>query len=216
MLSARHVRAQMWATRAVFFDVKCHSEKDFPSVNLSVKQNVEEYKGIVAMAPMCPHLSETRGFTSIQQLYSVEKEENPSLTVMLPAQSTLLCCKEIEIEDHTEISSSTEVTYGKICSIAKNNYQVVIYTHIHVSFLLYVSIFTFKTVDKCKDCAVDKIADEDIQTVMNPPDTAEAVAGWEVLEAEGPVTEKCAESSLSANKEETGLVKAIVGVFHKG
>uniref|UniRef100_A0A3P8WRL0 C2 NT-type domain-containing protein n=1 Tax=Cynoglossus semilaevis TaxID=244447 RepID=A0A3P8WRL0_CYNSE len=174
MLSARHVRAQMWATRAVFFDVKCHSEKDFPSVNLSVKQNVEEYKGIVAMAPMCPHLSETRGFTSIQQLYSVEKEENPSLTVMPPAQSTLLCCKGIEIEDHTEISSSTEVTY------------------------------------------VDKIADEDIQTVMNPPDTAEAVAGWEVLEAEGPVTEKCAESSLSANKEETGLVKAIVGVFHKG
>lgn len=45
-------------------------------------------------------------------------------------------------------------------------------------------------------------------------DTSEPV-GWEVLE--GPDTENQAESSASAKEEETsGLVQAIVGVFHKG
>ncbi|AWO95795.1 putative EH domain-binding protein 1-like protein 1 [Scophthalmus maximus] len=50
-------------------------------------------------------------------------------------------------------------------------------------------------------------------------DTSEPVGvlGWEVLEAEGTITEKRAEPSLSAKEEETsGLVNAIVGVFHKG
>lgn len=43
------------------------------------------------------------------------------------------------------------------------------------------------------------------------------VLGWEVLEAEGTVTEKQTEVSLAAKEEESsGLVKAIVGVFHKG
>lgn len=55
--------------------------------------------------------------------------------------------------------------------------------------------------------------------MKKPLDTSEParVLGWEVLEAEGTITEKQAESSLSAKEEDTsGLVKAIVGVFHKG
>lgn len=62
-------------------------------------------------------------------------------------------------------------------------------------------------------------AAEEIQTVKKPLDTSEPlrVLGWEVLEAEGAVTEKQAEVSLPAKEEESsGLVKAIVGVFHKG
>lgn len=60
---------------------------------------------------------------------------------------------------------------------------------------------------------------EEVQTVKKPLDTSEpaGVLGWEVLEAEGTITGKKAKSSMSAKEEEaSGLVKAIVGVFHKG
>ncbi|XP_035531308.1 uncharacterized protein LOC118338169 isoform X3 [Morone saxatilis] len=66
---------------------------------------------------------------------------------------------------------------------------------------------------------IERIAAEETQTVKKPLDTSEAagVLGWEVLEAEGTITEKQKESTLSAKQEDTsGLVKAIVGVFHKG
>lgn len=63
------------------------------------------------------------------------------------------------------------------------------------------------------------IAADETQTVANPLDTSEpmGVLGWEVLETKGTITEKQKESCLSAKEEDTsGLVKAIVGVFHKG
>lgn len=41
------------------------------------------------------------------------------------------------------------------------------------------------------------------------------VHGWEVLEAEGMVTDK-QEKSSKKEQERSGLVKAIAGVFHKG
>lgn len=66
---------------------------------------------------------------------------------------------------------------------------------------------------------IKRITPEEAQTVKKPFDTSEpaGVLGWEVLEAEGTITEKQSESSLSAKEEDTsGLVKAIVGVFHKG
>lgn len=62
-------------------------------------------------------------------------------------------------------------------------------------------------------------AAEEAQTTKKPLDTSEPVGvlGWEVLEAEGAITENQTEYSLSAKDEDTsGLVKAIVGVFHKG
>lgn len=43
------------------------------------------------------------------------------------------------------------------------------------------------------------------------------ILGWELLEAEGTITEKKGESSLSEKEKDiSGLVGAIVGVFHKG
>ncbi|XP_041634614.1 titin isoform X14 [Cheilinus undulatus] len=59
---------------------------------------------------------------------------------------------------------------------------------------------------------------EDIQILKKPLHTSEPVRvlGWEVLEAEGTVTEKQESSLLSKDEETSGLVKAIVGVFHKG
>lgn len=66
---------------------------------------------------------------------------------------------------------------------------------------------------------IERVTAEEDQTVKNPLDTSEPekVSGWELLEAEGPITEKQTESSLSAKMEDTSeIVKAIVGVFHKG
>ncbi|XP_049922738.1 uncharacterized protein ehbp1l1a isoform X5 [Epinephelus moara] len=65
---------------------------------------------------------------------------------------------------------------------------------------------------------IERIEAEETQTGKKALDTSEpAVLGWEVLEAEGTITEKKAKSSLSAKEEEaSGLVKAIVGVIHKG
>lgn len=61
------------------------------------------------------------------------------------------------------------------------------------------------------------IAAEETQPVTNPHDIAEPekALGWEVLDSEE--TEKQSESSLSLKEDESsGIVKAIVGVFHKG
>ena len=66
---------------------------------------------------------------------------------------------------------------------------------------------------------IERIVGEEDLTGKRPLDTSEpaGVLGWEVLEAEGTITEKKAKSSLSAKEEDaSGLVHAIVGVFHKG
>lgn len=76
---------------------------------------------------------------------------------------------------------------------------------------LYIWIFS--------NSEIEKIAAEENQTVKNPLESSEParVLGWEVLEAEGTITEKQTESSMSEKEEDTsGLVQAIVGVFHKG
>lgn len=45
----------------------------------------------------------------------------------------------------------------------------------------------------------------------------DVVLGWEVLEADGTVTDKELESSLLVKgKENSGLVNTIVGVFNRG
>lgn len=66
---------------------------------------------------------------------------------------------------------------------------------------------------------IERVTAEGAQIMKKLLDTSEpaAVLGWEVLEAEGTITEKQAESTVSAKEEgSSGLVKAIVGVFHKG
>lgn len=81
---------------------------------------------------------------------------------------------------------------------------------LHLTFP-YISLLSISQLEQ-------KSADE-AQTVRKPVLTSEpaGVLGWEVLEAEGPVTGTETESLLSTKKEESsGIVKAIVGVFHKG
>lgn len=74
--------------------------------------------------------------------------------------------------------------------------------------MLYIWIFSK---------SLGMFATEETQTVMNPLEITEPekVLGWEVLDSEE--TEKQTDSSLSVKEDETsGIVKAIVGVFHKG
>ncbi|XP_036001983.1 uncharacterized protein LOC105916943 isoform X2 [Fundulus heteroclitus] len=66
---------------------------------------------------------------------------------------------------------------------------------------------------------VETIPADETQAGDRSLDTSETARlfGWEVLEADGSVSEKQKEHYLSPNAEETsGLVKALVGVFHKG
>lgn len=65
---------------------------------------------------------------------------------------------------------------------------------------------------------IERTAEEDLR-VKKPLERSELVGilGWELLEAEGTITEKKGESSLSEKEKDiSGLVGAIVGVFHKG
>lgn len=65
---------------------------------------------------------------------------------------------------------------------------------------------------------IEKIKAKEGETMKKSLDTSETgVFGWELLEAEETLSEKQAKKVLSAKTEETsGLVKAIVDVFHKG
>lgn len=66
---------------------------------------------------------------------------------------------------------------------------------------------------------VERTAAEEAEKVKKPPERCELVGvlGWELLEAEGTVREKQREPLLSEKEQEmSGLVNAIVGVFHKG
>ncbi|KAM6960311.1 EH domain-binding protein 1-like protein 1 [Tautogolabrus adspersus] len=64
----------------------------------------------------------------------------------------------------------------------------------------------------------ERRAKDEAQTLIKPLHASEPVRvlGWEVLEAEGTLTEKQASSLVAKEEDSSGLVKAIVGVFHKG
>ncbi|XP_026209107.1 uncharacterized protein LOC113157714 isoform X3 [Anabas testudineus] len=155
----------------------------------------DEMKYMVAMAPTCPLMTRISGFPSTSQFNPTEKTTITSQELS-NAQSTQSYHKDTRMPGVTSISvsnrSTKPVNEKKSKDFAKQNIDV--------------------SVDKGK-------AAEEAQTMKKSLDTSEPVVvlGWEVLEAEGPITHIQAESSLSAKEEETsGLVKAIVGVFHKG
>nr|XP_020450565.1 uncharacterized protein LOC109957211 isoform X2 [Monopterus albus] len=175
---------------------------EFPAEH---KQDAIKY--MVAMAPSCPHLTLIPGFPSISQLNPTEE---PTMTSTekytsqeLPhVQSTHSYIKDTRISGtlSTPVSiPSTELAYEeKIEDSAKQNIDL--------------------SVDNGKTKVEHNAADE-AQTLRRPSDTSEParVLGWEVLEAEGSITEKQADSPFSVKEDEaSGLVKTIVDVFHKG
>ncbi|XP_034425462.1 uncharacterized protein LOC117752291 [Hippoglossus hippoglossus] len=212
MLSSEHNEIQTRTPHRKALFNKQQNEKIVLIVMFPAKLKQDEIKSMVAMAPSCPHLTKTPGFPSILQFnqteeetmatplsFSTEKHTSPELPIGQSAESYP---KDTIIPGvpFTSVSSqSTELTHVK--KIKDGAKQI-------------VDLSIQKGVSQ-----VDRIAAEETQTVKKTLDTSEPVGvlGWEVLEAEGTVTEKLAENSMSANEEETpGLVKAMMGVFHKG
>ncbi|XP_053271565.1 uncharacterized protein ehbp1l1a isoform X2 [Pleuronectes platessa] len=212
MLSSEHNAIQTRIPHQKVLFNKLQNEKIVLIVMFPAKLKQDEIKTMVAMAPSCPHLTKTPGFPSILQFnqtaeetmatplsLSTEKHTSPELPIGESAESYP---KDTRIPDvpFTSVSNqSTELTHvKKIKDGAKQTVDLSIQKGIS---------------------QLGRIAAEETRTVKEKLDTSEPVGvlGWEVLEAEGTVTEKLAENSMSANEEETqGLVKAIVGVFHKG
>ncbi|XP_040887350.1 uncharacterized protein ehbp1l1a isoform X2 [Toxotes jaculatrix] len=214
MHSSEHIKIQTRTTHSKSLFDKRQNEKIFLTAKFPTEHKLkqDEMKHMVAMAPSCTHLAQIPGFPSILQLNPTEKEtmditlppptEKPASSELLHAQSVQSYLKGTRIPGvpSTSVSNpSTEPAHvEKFKGDTKQNKD------------LSVNI---------GESQIERIAAEETQTAKKPSDTSEPVGvlGWEVVEAEGTITEKQAESSLSAKDEETtGLVKAIVGVFHKG
>ncbi|XP_076580745.1 uncharacterized protein ehbp1l1a isoform X6 [Chaetodon auriga] len=241
MLSAECRNIQARTTKSMSLLEKLQNDKFYLTAKLRAKHKhtQDEMKYVVVMAPSCPHLTRIPGFPSILQSNPTDKE---TLTVPVPcytetdtsqdAQPTKSNLKDARIPGvpSTSFSSpSTALAYGETFAMLISRSRSPFFCR----FFSCILLFVFMTEDKFKGdekkniglfvpkgkSQVERIAAEETQTVKNPLDTSEpaGVLGWEVLEAEGTITEKQTESSLSAKEEDTsGLVKAIVGVFHKG
>ncbi|XP_036967841.1 uncharacterized protein ehbp1l1a isoform X2 [Acanthopagrus latus] len=238
MLSADCINKQIRTTDSKSLSENMLNEKMF--LIAQHKHGQEDMGYMVAMAPSCPHLTGIPGFPSISQSSPTEKETRTSLfpcsterhasQELPPVQSTQTYLKDPRIPGSHSTSltrPSTAPAYGEIfAALGLRSLS----PFMSCFSLMYFTVLSFMTEDKFEggakhniDLSADKgksqvemIATEDTQTVKKLLDTSEPAGalGWEVLEAEGTVTEKQTESFLS--EDTPGLVKAIVGVFHKG
>ncbi|XP_039465180.1 uncharacterized protein ehbp1l1a isoform X5 [Oreochromis aureus] len=166
----------------------------------------DEIKNMAAMAPSCPKLTQIPGFPSILQLNPIAKTmpvppatEKQNLQELPHAESYLKDTGNPGVSFASGSRPSTELSYEEKLKIGgKQNIDV--------------------NVDN-RESQIERTAGEEDLTVKKPLERSELVGilGWELLEAEGTITEKKGESSLSEKEKDiSGLVGAIVGVFHKG
>ncbi|XP_023279561.1 uncharacterized protein LOC111667929 isoform X2 [Seriola lalandi dorsalis] len=214
MLSSEHIKIQTRTTQGKSWFYKLRNEKIclISTVPAKHKHQQDEMKRMVAMTPSCPHLTQLPGFPSILQLNPTEKDK--LATPVLPSAEKHTT-QELPHEQSTQsYLSDTRIPGFPSTSVSSSSTKLVHVEKFKDDAKQNVDL----SVDDGKS-QIERIAAEETQTVKKPLDTSEplGVLGWEVLEAEGTVTEKQAEVSLSTKEEETsGLVKAIVGVFHKG
>lgn len=102
------------------------------------------------------------------------------------------------------------------CISVKSVFHYIFYCFAFVTYLGYSNIRCIWVLSKSH---IERGVAEKAQTrkrTLDPSDPA-GVLDWEVVEAEGIVTEKQTKSFMSAKEEESsGLVNVIAGVFHKG
>ncbi|CAK6968618.1 uncharacterized protein ehbp1l1a isoform X9 [Scomber scombrus] len=213
MLTSQCLNIETMAAHNKFLFEKLQDKRTVLIAKLPEKYKDQHgMKCMVSMAPLCPHLTQIPGFPSNSQLNQNEKEkmaiplpsstEKHTLQELPHAQSTQSYLKEARIPGvpTTCISnpSTAPAHEEKVKGIATQNIDLSV---------------------NDGQSQIERMIAEETQTVKKPLDTSEParVLGWEVLEAEGTITEKQTQSSMSAKEEEaSGLVKAIVGVFHKG
>ncbi|TKS92541.1 Ras-related protein [Collichthys lucidus] len=243
MLSAECTNIQTRTTHSKSFFEKLQNEKIFAKFQATHEHTQDEMQYMVAMAPSCPHLTRIPGFPSISQLNPTEKEtmttpspcstEKHTSQELPHAQSPQLCQEDTRIPDVFSTSftnHSTALAYGETYSgrvVVTFTFPVLFFHIFYYVCLLFMTEDRFRggakqSIDVCVDegkSQIVTIAADETQTVAHPLDTSEpmGVLGWEVLETKRTITEKQKESCWSAKEEDTsGLVKAIVGVFHKG
>ncbi|XP_041841359.1 uncharacterized protein LOC121639860 isoform X2 [Melanotaenia boesemani] len=154
------------------------------------KQN--EIKKMVAMASSCPRLSQIHGFPSVLPVNTIEEKTR---LILVPSSTEKSKLQELP---NAQTSACSPVTKHAYEDKGGTKQSIDVYLDNGKSQIEKIAAEKAVTLKKCLDST----------------DTA-GVFGWEVLETEGTVTENETEYSLSA-KETSGLVKAIVGVFHKG
>ncbi|XP_037615260.1 uncharacterized protein ehbp1l1a isoform X4 [Sebastes umbrosus] len=215
MLSFECTNIQTRTTHSESLFEKLQKEKVFITAKFSAKDKHEqdEMEHMVAMAPSCPHLTRISGLPSISQLNPTEEE---TMTIPVPSSTEKHTSQELP---HAE-STQSHLKDPSMPGVPSTSFSL------PSTALAYEEKFkggAKQNINLCVDNGkshIERIVAEETQTKGKKPlDISEptGVLGWEVLEAEETITEKQAKSSLSAKEEEaSGLVKAIVGVFHKG
>ncbi|XP_014829650.1 PREDICTED: uncharacterized protein LOC106908167 isoform X2 [Poecilia mexicana] len=204
-LSSDFTKTHTWIPQNIVLFEKKQKEKACPATLPAILLHTPEIKSMVALASSCPHVAQIPGFPSyfpvntadlkakgIQRLSAAEAY---AANVSQHVQSNLNESSGIPLSCVS--SQSSEFSYEEKGGAKESVDHYLYFGHSHIE---------------------NKTAEE-TQTGNKSWDTSETTGlfGWEVLEADGSVSEKKRELSLSANAEETsGLVKALVGVFHKG
>nr|XP_029136132.1 uncharacterized protein LOC114921062 [Labrus bergylta] len=200
-------QTQLTHSKSLYEKLKIERISLFDNIGAKLEHGQEELKYMVAMAPSCPHLTGSPGFPSISQLIPSQKE---TMTNPLPCSSEEHSCQELP---HAK-STQSNLKDARSDSVPST----------HSKALAYEGKFEGEAtlnVDLCVDDGKpqeERKAKDEAQTPIKPLHASEPVRvlGWEVLEAEGTLTEKQASSLAAKEEDSSGLVKAIVGVFHKG
>ncbi|KAM4714924.1 uncharacterized protein ehbp1l1a isoform 1-T1 [Anableps anableps] len=206
MLSSECTETHNWIPPNIVLFEKKEKEKTCPATFPAILRHTQEMKSMVTMSSSCPHLAQISGFPIFLQVNTADLKEMG--TPCLSATETYAA----KVPQHAQSNLNEKrsgVPLSCVCSQS-------------TEFPNEKKGGAKQSVDhylKIGKSHVESIAADEIETGNKSWDTSEAMAlfGWEVLEADGSVSEKKRELSLSANPEETsGLVKALVGVFHKG
>ncbi|XP_027894310.1 uncharacterized protein ehbp1l1a isoform X5 [Xiphophorus couchianus] len=202
-LSFEFTETHTWIQQNIVLFEKKQKEKACPATLPAILLHTPEIKSMVALASSCPHVAQIPGFPSyfpvntadlkakgIQRLSATEAY---AANASQHAQSKLMERSGIPLSFVS--SQSSELSYEEKRGAKESVDRYLYFGQSHVEN---------KT--------------EEMQTGNKSWDTSEAAGlfGWEVLEADGSVSEKKRELSLSNSEETSGLVKALVGVFHKG
>ncbi|CAN9509823.1 unnamed protein product [Ophioblennius macclurei] len=158
------------------------------------EDKLDEIESMTAMAPSCPHVTLVPGLPSVSQVNPTEEE---ALLVQQPSSSG-----SQRAQDQSDLTASG-LPGAPFTALNPGPEHEREYKQKAVD-----KQSTEKTVG-CSESQAETMAAQEVQMVKKLSNTAEPVGnlGWEILEAEGTIKDK---------QETSGLVKAIVGVFHKG
>ncbi|XP_032438222.1 uncharacterized protein ehbp1l1a isoform X2 [Xiphophorus hellerii] len=202
-LSSEFTETHTWIQQNIVLFEKKQKEKACPATLPAILLHTPEIKSMVALASSCPHVAQIPGFPSYFPVNTADLKakgiQRLSATEAYAANASQHAQSKLNERSGIPLSfvssQSSELSYEEKRGEKESVDRYLYFGQSHVEN---------KT--------------EEMQTGNKSWDTSEAAGlfGWEVLEADGSVSEKKRELSLSNSEETSGLVKALVGVFHKG